>query len=146
MRDSAARTGLFERKDVQYGRSQGRLSPTPLPPAHATTPPRNQILYQSASDLPVLGQVTQWINDHRTYTNAARQTFLGCSDLMVVAQALAGKHTMITHEKAENSIHRVKIPNVCVGLNVKYTTPWQMLRAERARFVLEQLSRSRGLG
>ena len=88
-------------------------------------------------DLPALGQVTQWINDHRVYTTAAKQTFLACSDYFVVSQALARGHTVITHEKPENSVHRVKIPSVCVALEVKYMTCWQMLRAERARFVLQ---------
>src|SRR5688500_18694550 len=41
------------------------------------------------SDLAALGRVTQWINDHQTYTPAAKQTFLGCSDYFVVSQALA---------------------------------------------------------
>lgn len=95
-------------------------------------------------DLPALGQVTRWINDHQTYTPAAKQTFLGCSDYFVVSQALAGNHTVITHEKPENSVHRVKIPSVCVALKVKYMTPWQMLRTERARFVLQGAARHRG--
>jgi hypothetical protein len=94
-------------------------------------------------DLTALGHVTQWINDHRTYTPAAKQTFLNCSDYFVISQALAGGHTVITHEKPENSVHRVKIPSVCVALNVKYLTCWQMLRTERARFVLQQLTEGR---
>lgn len=92
-------------------------------------------------DLAALGQVTQWINDHQTYTPAAKQTFLGCSDYFVVSQALAGGHTIITHEKPENSVNRIKIPSVCVALRVKYMTPWQMLRTERARFILRQAAR-----
>jgi hypothetical protein len=92
------------------------------------------------SDLPALGHVTQWINDHQVYTPAAKQTFLNCSDYFVVSQALANGHTVITHEKPENSVKRVKIPNVCVALKVKYMTCWQMLRTERARFILEQPS------
>jgi hypothetical protein len=95
-------------------------------------------------DLAALGQVTRWINDHRTYTPAAKQTFLGCSDYFVVAQALAGGHIVIPHEKPENSVHRVKIPSVCVALKVKYMTCWQMLRTDRARFVLQQLARGQG--
>jgi hypothetical protein len=94
-------------------------------------------------DLTSLGRVTQWINEHQVYTPAAKQTFLGCSDYFVVSQSLAGGHTIITHEKPENSVHRIKIPSVCVALNVKYMTPWQMLRTERARFVLEQPSAAR---
>jgi len=96
------------------------------------------------TDLPALGRVTQWINDHQTYTPAVKQTFLGCSDYFVVSQALAGGHVVITHEKPENSVKRTKIPNVCVALKVKYMTPWQMLRTERARFVLQQLAAQGG--
>jgi len=94
------------------------------------------------SDLVSLGDVTAWANNHSTYTPAAKQTFLGCSDYFVVAQALSGGHTVVTHEKPENSLKRIKIPNVCVALNVRYVTCWQMLRTERARFVLQQLSAS----
>jgi hypothetical protein len=90
-------------------------------------------------DLPALGEVAQWINDHKVYTSAAKQTFLACSDYFVVSQALTGGHTVITHEKPENSVHRVKIPSACVALGVKYMTCWQMLRIERARFVLQEL-------
>jgi len=89
------------------------------------------------ADLPALGRVTQWINDHQTYAPGAKQTFFGCSDYFIVSQALAGNHTVITHEKPENSVNRVKIPSVCVALKVKYLTPWQMLRTEKARFVLQ---------
>lgn len=92
------------------------------------------------SDLNALGQVTQWINDHQTYTPAAKQTFLGCSDYFIVSQALAGGHIVITHEKPENSVKRVKIPNVCIALKVKYMTPWQMLRVEKAKFILQQVA------
>jgi hypothetical protein len=92
-----------------------------------------------AVDAPALGRVTAWINAQQRYTSAAKQTFLSCSDYFVVSQALAGGHTVITHEKPENSVHRIKIPNVCVGLGVKYTSCWQMLRAEHARFVLQQM-------
>lgn len=95
-------------------------------------------------DLTALGRVTEWINNHQTYTAAAKQTFLGCSDYFVVAQALAGGHTVITHEKPENSVNRVKILNVCVALNVKYLSCWHMLRTERARFVLRDATATDG--
>ena len=54
-----------------------------------------------------------------------------------MSQALAGGHTVITHEKPENSVHRIKIPRACVALKLKYMTCWQMLRSERAGFILE---------
>jgi hypothetical protein len=58
------------------------------------------------------------------------------ADYYLVAQALAGAHTVVTHERPENSVHRVKIPNVCLGLRVRFINPFEMLRRERARFVL----------
>ena len=36
-----------------------------------------------------------------------------------------------------NSVNRVKIPNVCIGLGVKCLSPFEMLNVEHARFVLE---------
>lgn len=89
-----------------------------------------------------LGTVATWVNDHATYSPAAKNTFLQIADYYLVAQALAGGHVVVTHEKPENSVHRVKIPNVCIGVGVKHMTPFEMLRHERARFVLDSVSRS----
>lgn len=83
-----------------------------------------------------LGTVATWVNGRETYTPAAKSTFLQIADYYLVAQALAGRHVVVTHEKPENSVHRVKIPNVCIGVGVKHMTPFEMLRRERARFVL----------
>lgn len=83
-----------------------------------------------------LGTVATWINAHATYSTAAKNTFLQIADYYLVAQALAGRHVVVTHEKPENSVHRVKIPSVCLGVGVKFMTPFEMLRRERARFVL----------
>lgn len=35
-----------------------------------------------------------------------------------------------------NSLKRIKTPNACIGLNLRFMTPYEMLRRERARFVL----------
>ncbi|MFI4855634.1 MAG: DUF4411 family protein [Phycisphaerales bacterium JB065] len=91
--------------------------------------------------LPALGSVSAWATDHRfpngqSYTQAAVNTFLQVADYYLVAQALAGSHIVVTHEKVANSIGNVKIPNACLGVGVRYMTPFEMLRRERARFVL----------
>lgn len=91
----------------------------------------------SGPDLLALGQVSTWANNEQTYTSAAKQTFLGCSDYFVVSQALAGGHTVVTHEVPAPSTKKIKIPNACIALGVKYMTCWQMLRAERVRLVLK---------
>ena len=44
---------------------------------------------------------------------------------------------MVTHELPADSIRKIKIPNVCVGLGVHYVNAFQMLSRERVRLVLE---------
>jgi hypothetical protein len=95
-------------------------------------------LKPDASTVSSLARVAQWVNAQTQYSPAAKSTFLQIADYYLVAQALAGGHTVVTHEVPQNSVHRVKIPNVCLGLNVRYLTPFEMLRCERARFVLER--------
>jgi Domain of unknown function (DUF4411) len=58
------------------------------------------------------------------------------ADYYLVAQALAHGATVVTHEKAAATVRSIKIPSVCIGLDVKCMTPFEMLRHERARFVL----------
>lgn len=59
------------------------------------------------------------------------------ADYYLVAQARAGGHTVVTHEVPSGSTRKIKIPDVCIGLGIKCMTPFQMLRLEGARLVLE---------
>lgn len=81
------------------------------------------------------GQVSAWTTGQQ-FTPAAINTFLQAADFYLVAHALAGGHVLVTHETPATSSGRIKIPNACLGLNVRYMTPFQMLRIEQARFVL----------
>jgi hypothetical protein len=85
--------------------------------------------------LPALGTVSAWVTS-RNYEPTAVNTFLQVADFYLVAQALTHKHTVVTHEIASNSTRKIKIPNVCIGLGIKCMTPFEMLRHERARFIL----------
>lgn len=85
--------------------------------------------------LPALGVVSTWATSG-SYEPAAVSTFLQVADYYLVAHALAQGHTVVTHEKAAPSTKRIKIPNACIGVGVKCMTPFEMLRRERARFVL----------
>jgi Domain of unknown function (DUF4411) len=80
-------------------------------------------------------QVSTWVTAQQ-YTPAAVNTFLLAADYYLIAHALAGDHVVVTHEVHSNSPARIKIPNVCLGLGVRFMTPYQMLRIEKARFVL----------
>ena len=92
-------------------------------------------LKPDSSMLPTLRSVSSWVNG-QPYEPAAVSTFLQGTDYYLVAHALAHGHTVVSHEIASTSVKRVKIPDVCIGLGVKCVTPFEMLRRERARFVL----------
>ncbi|MDR0736950.1 MAG: DUF4411 family protein, partial [Zoogloeaceae bacterium] len=81
------------------------------------------------------GKVSDWATSQQ-YESAAINIFLQVADFYLVAHALAGGHTVVTHEVPANSVKRIKIPNVCAGLKVRFMTPYEMLRIEKARFVL----------
>lgn len=103
----------------------------------ADTKARGFFLRPDTSVLPALGKVSNWAHA-QTYTPAAVNEFLQVADYYLVGQALAGSHAVVTHEVPSGSMHKIKIPDVCVGLGVKCMTPFDMLRRERARFVLEK--------
>ncbi len=90
-----------------------------------------------ANVLPAMQRVSAWVTNQQ-YAPAAVNLFLQDPDYYLVAQALAGGHVVITHEKPEASIKRVKIPNVCIGVGVAFMNPFEMLRRERALFVLAE--------
>ncbi len=82
-----------------------------------------------------LQAVSRWANGAR-YEPAAIATFLQVADYYLVASALAHEHVVVTHEVVAHSTKKIKIPNVCIALGVGCITPYEMLRRERARFVL----------
>ncbi len=79
-------------------------------------------------------RVAAWAQAQR-YEPAAVTTFLQAADSYLVAQALALGCTIVTHEIPSASLRKVKIPDACIGLGVRFVTPFAMLRNERARFV-----------
>jgi len=92
-------------------------------------------LKPDAAILPALRSVSGWVTGQR-HEPAAVSTFLQVADYYLVAHALAHGHTVVTHEIAANSRKKIKIPDVRIGLGIKCMTPFEMLRCERARFVL----------
>jgi len=85
--------------------------------------------------LTAFGTVSAWAAG-QSYEPAAVNTFLLVADYYLVAHALAHGHTVVTHEIASTSTKRIKIPDACIGLGIKCVTPYEMLRTERARFIL----------
>lgn len=85
--------------------------------------------------LPALKKVSEWVTSQK-YEQAAINTFLQVADYYLIAQALAYNHAIITHEVPSNSQKKIKIPDVCIGLNIKFMSPYTMLRYEKALFIL----------
>ena len=96
-------------------------------------------LIPEAAMLPTLQSVSTWATSQH-YEPAAVSTFLQVADYYLVAHALAHEHTVVTHEVASISVKKIKIPNACIGLGIRCVTPFEMLRRERARFILEPQS------
>lgn len=92
-------------------------------------------LRPDADVFPALAAVSAWASGQR-YEPSAVSTFLQVADYYLVAHALAGRHTVVTHEVPSASTRKIKIPDACIGLGIKCMTLFEMLRRERARFVL----------
>ena len=88
-----------------------------------------------AALLPALAKVSDWVTN-QSYDQAAVSTFFQKADYYLVAQAYASQYTVVTHEIPSTSSRKIKIPDVCIGLGIKCMTPYEILKKERARFVL----------
>ncbi|MBI1209740.1 MAG: DUF4411 family protein [Azospirillum sp.] len=98
---------------------------------------RGKAFFLPADDavVPALTEVSTWTNRQR-YEPAAISTFLQIADYWLVAHAKAHSWTIVTHEVPSDSTRKIKIPNACIGLGLSCISPYEMLRRERARFVL----------
>ena len=85
--------------------------------------------------LPSLAAVAEWVRGQR-YRPGAIGAFLEDADYYLVAHAHAHGHVVVTHEVPSDGVRQVKIPNVAIGMRLKCMTPYEMLRLERARFIL----------
>lgn len=89
-----------------------------------------------SATITAMTQVTQWANGGN-FTPRAQAEFQRGADPFLIAYALAHGHTVVTNEKsAPNAVANVKIPDVCQHFGVVCVDPFEMLRAEKARFVL----------
>ncbi len=79
--------------------------------------------------------VSEWAGA-QDYEPVAVSRFLEGADYYLVAHAHAHGHSVVTHERHSTSKKMIKIPDACLGLDVKSMSTFEMLRHERARFVL----------
>jgi hypothetical protein len=86
--------------------------------------------------LPSLAALGNWVQGQK-FRSSAISAFLEDTDYYLVAYAHAHKHVVVTLEVPSDGVKGVKIPNACIGIRVKFVTPFEMLRQERAHFVLD---------
>ena len=95
----------------------------------------NFFLETDTAVVPALGKVSRWAIS-QDYEQAAVNIFLQKADYYLTAHALAHNYSVITHEIPSDSTKKIKIPDVCIGMGIRFMTPYAMLRHERARFIL----------
>lgn len=101
------------------------------------TKERGSVFFLRPDDkvVPCFAAVSTWVSS-QNYQPAAINTFLQVADYYLISQAKAMGAIVVSHETPSDSIKRIKIPNVCIGMDIKCITPYEMLRREKARFVL----------
>ena len=80
--------------------------------------------------------VVQWVDVN--YKGEAEKTrFLGGADPWLIAFCMTHNHVLVSQEvmAADNST-KIKIPNVCKQFKVEYLNTFEMLRREKATFIL----------
>ncbi len=85
---------------------------------------------------PALTSVSDWVTAQTRFTPAATNIFFSAADYLLVAHALAETSVVVTRETPQPQAQKVKIPDVCIGLGIRWLNPFEMLRHERAHFVL----------
>ncbi|HHN67940.1 MAG TPA: DUF4411 family protein, partial [Thermopetrobacter sp.] len=76
-------------------------------------------LPRDAKVLSAYGKVTKWVTSNG-YEPAAISTFLSVADSWLLAHALTYERVVVTHERAADTIKKVKIPNACIGLGIRF--------------------------
>ena len=89
------------------------------------------------TDIPAVAAINRWANDSTQFDAAAKTEFADAADSFLIAQAMAGGHSVVTNERISDGRKRIKIPNAAGAHSVPCMTPFQMLKAEHARFVLD---------
>ena len=99
---------------------------------------RSFFLPLTADEVPAVAAINRWANNSPDYEPAAKNEFASAADSFLIGHAVAGGHTVVTHEVISDGRRKIKIPNAAIANGVRHMNPFQMLRAEGARFVLRQ--------
>lgn len=88
------------------------------------------------NSLASVAQISAWAQT-ADYQQAAIATFLGSTDLFLIAHAHAHDEIVVTHEKpAPDAQRSIKIPDVCAEFGVDCVDPFTMVKTEGLILVL----------
>jgi Domain of unknown function (DUF4411) len=95
-----------------------------------------QFFAPDAATVEAMKEVTRWVMAQH-YDEQNRAAFFAKADPLLVAHAMAHEGTVVTHESyVPANSRKVKIPNVCEAMDVKWINCFEMLRNENASFHL----------
>jgi hypothetical protein len=81
-----------------------------------------------------LTRVALWVSQH--YDEVGYRDFFKGADFRLVGYALAHNHILVTQENTRGGKAKVKIPDACDAVGVKCYNTWDLLKAERPKFIL----------
>ena len=98
----------------------------------------NELFIKPPSNLgQSLALVAQWINS-KSFTDAAKTVFFSSADYYLVAYAHSLNYTLVTRERSDPySRKRVKIPDACLGVGVRYISPFELMETEKANLICD---------
>ena len=97
---------------------------------------RNFFMPTDAQTVMQFNTINDWINN-KGYEQFAIFEFMQAADYYLIAQAKQRNATIVTHEIPSDSLGKIKISNVCIGLNINFMTPFLMLKQLQAKFILQ---------
>lgn len=100
---------------------------------------RSMFLKPTRNDLKAMNEVHEWATKSTFYGDAAKHGFKVGADSYLIGQSLRGDHVIVTHEKSSDGQRTIKIPDAAEAIGIEVIDPFEMLRREKPRFVLEGL-------
>lgn len=89
-----------------------------------------------AATIEAMKVVSRWVMA-QAYDEKNRAAFFAKADPLLVAHAMAHQGTVVTHESyVPSNSRKVKIPNVCEAMEVRWINCFEMLREGAASFHL----------
>ncbi len=100
---------------------------------------KQNIQFYDTDDIKIIAEfakIDTWI-ESQEYKQVAVTTFPDGADYYLIAYALANNAVIVTEEVPNvKRIKKIKIPDVCIGLNIKCINTFDFLRQLNAKFIL----------